>query len=41
MIKIPATKEGLPAVTQVLGSGINVNVTLIFSIERYDEVITA
>jgi transaldolase len=41
MIKIPATKEGLPAVTQVLGLGINVNVTLIFSIERYDEVITA
>jgi transaldolase len=41
MIKIPATKEGLPAITQVLGSGINVNVTLIFSIERYNEVITA
>lgn len=41
MIKIPATKEGLPAVTEVLGSGINVNVTLIFSLERYDEVITA
>ena len=41
MIKIPATREGLPAVTEVLGSGINVNVTLIFSIERYDEVITA
>jgi transaldolase len=41
MIKIPATKEGLPAVTEVLGSGINVNVTLIFSIDRYDEVITA
>lgn len=41
MIKIPATKEGLPAVTEVLGAGINVNVTLIFSIERYDEVISA
>jgi len=41
MIKIPATKEGLPAVTEVLGSGINVNVTLIFSIDRYDEVIAA
>jgi transaldolase len=41
MIKIPATKEGLPAVTEVLGAGINVNVTLIFSLERYDEVLTA
>jgi transaldolase len=41
MIKIPATKEGLPAVTEVLGSGINVNVTLIFSLERYGEVIDA
>jgi len=41
MIKIPATKEGLPAIRAVLGAGINVNVTLIFSIERYDEVITA
>jgi transaldolase/glucose-6-phosphate isomerase len=41
MIKIPATKEGLPAVTQVIASGINVNVTLIFSLERYQEVIAA
>lgn len=41
MIKIPATKEGLPAIRAVLGAGINVNVTLIFSLERYDEVITA
>lgn len=41
MIKIPATLEGLPAVTEVLGSGINVNVTLIFSLTRYDEVISA
>ncbi len=41
MIKIPATAEGLTAVTEVLGEGINVNVTLIFSIDRYDEVITA
>ncbi len=41
MIKIPATKEGLPAITQVLGAGINVNVTLIFSIERYHEVLDA
>jgi transaldolase len=41
MIKIPATREGLPAIRAVLGQGINVNVTLIFSLERYDEVITA
>lgn len=41
MIKIPATKEGLPAISEVLGEGINVNVTLIFSLERYNEVITA
>jgi transaldolase len=41
MIKIPATVEGLPAVTAVLGAGINVNVTLIFSLARYDEVISA
>ena len=41
MIKIPATKEGLPAIRAVLGLGINVNVTLIFAIRRYDEVMTA
>lgn len=41
LIKIPATEEGLPAITQVLGSGISVNVTLIFSIERYAAVIDA
>ncbi len=41
MIKIPATREGLPAIREVLGAGINVNVTLIFSLERYDEVLSA
>ncbi len=41
MIKIPATHEGLPAITQVLADGINVNVTLIFSLSRYDEVMEA
>ena len=41
LIKIPATEEGLPAITDVLGSGISVNVTLIFSIERYGQVIDA
>lgn len=41
MIKIPATKEGLPAITATIAEGINVNVTLIFSIERYLEVMEA
>jgi transaldolase len=40
-IKIPATKAGLPAITAVLAEGISVNVTLIFSLERYAEVIEA
>jgi transaldolase len=40
-IKIPATREGLPAITAVLGAGISVNVTLIFSLERYREVMEA
>lgn len=41
MIKIPATVEGLDAITAVLAEGISVNVTLIFSIERYSDVIDA
>ncbi|WP_298442403.1 transaldolase [Gordonia sp. (in: high G+C Gram-positive bacteria)] len=41
LIKIPATKAGLPAITRVLAEGISVNVTLIFSVERYREVIEA
>jgi len=41
MIKIPGTKEGLPAITRCLAQGINVNVTLLFSVERYAEVIEA
>jgi len=40
-IKIPATREGLPAITRCLAEGISVNVTLIFSLERYEEVIDA
>ncbi|MDP9436106.1 MAG: transaldolase [Actinomycetota bacterium] len=40
-IKIPATLEGLPAITQCLALGISVNVTLIFSLERYDAVMEA
>lgn len=41
MIKIPATKAGLPAITATIAEGISVNVTLIFSLERYLEVIEA
>ncbi|MFE1033558.1 transaldolase [Streptomyces sp. NPDC058807] len=41
LIKIPATKAGLPAISEVIGRGINVNVTLIFSLERYREVMEA
>jgi transaldolase len=40
-VKIPATKEGLRAITAAIADGINVNVTLIFSIERYREVMDA
>ena len=40
-IKIPATAEGVPAITATLAEGISVNVTLIFSLERYGEVIDA
>jgi transaldolase len=40
-IKIPATEAGLPAITQCLSEGISVNVTLIFSLKRYGEVIDA
>ncbi|WP_019137225.1 transaldolase [Cellulomonas massiliensis] len=40
-IKIPATVEGLPAITAVLAEGISVNVTLIFSLERYRAVLDA
>ncbi|MCL2795094.1 MAG: transaldolase [Microbacteriaceae bacterium] len=41
LIKIPATKAGLEAIAAVIGKGISVNVTLIFSLERYREVINA
>jgi len=41
MIKIPATKPGLAAITAVIAEGISVNVTLIFSLARYREVIAA
>ncbi|KYH44395.1 transaldolase [Branchiibius sp. NY16-3462-2] len=41
MIKIPATAEGLPAITASIAAGISVNVTLIFALERYREVMDA
>jgi transaldolase len=41
MIKIPATDAGLPAITRTLAEGINVNVTLIFGLDRYRAVIDA
>ncbi|MFG3255569.1 transaldolase [Streptomyces sp. NPDC048172] len=41
LIKIPATRAGLPAITETIGKGISVNVTLIFSLERYREVMDA
>ena len=41
MIKIPATTEGIPAIRTMIGEGRNVNVTLIFGLDRYREVIEA
>ncbi len=41
MVKIPGTVEGLPAIRTMIGEGRNVNVTLIFSVERYCEVVEA
>ncbi|HTZ08322.1 MAG TPA: transaldolase [Acidimicrobiales bacterium] len=40
-VKIPATTEGVPAVRTMIGEGRCINVTLLFSIERYDEIIEA
>ncbi len=41
LIKVPATKEGLPVIQQLITDGINVNVTLLFGLERYREVAEA
>ena len=41
MVKIPATKAGIPAVRKTIAAGININVTLIFSLERYADVMIA
>ncbi|GAA4537656.1 transaldolase [Pseudonocardia xishanensis] len=41
LVKIPATEAGLPAITRALAEGVSVNVTLIFSVERYEAVMGA
>ncbi len=41
MIKVPATAEGIPAIETLIGAGINVNVTLIFSVAQYEAVAAA
>jgi transaldolase len=41
LVKIPATKAGLPAITRTLAEGVSVNVTLIFSVQRYREVMAS
>src|SRR5688572_676979 len=41
MVKIPATAEGIPAIRQCLAEGININITLLFSVPRYREVMDA
>jgi len=41
MIKVPATVEGLPAITELIANGVSVNVTLIFSVKRYRQVMKA
>jgi len=41
LVKVPATREGLPAIRQLLGEGVNVNVTLMFSMEHYEAVAEA
>jgi len=41
MIKIPGTKAGLPAIQKCLSEGININVTLLFAVERYEAVLEA
>jgi transaldolase len=41
MIKVPATRQGIPAIRQLTGDGINVNITLLFGLPRYQEVVNA
>ena len=41
LVKVPATPEGIPAIRRLIGEGISINVTLIFSLQRYEEVMDA
>jgi transaldolase/glucose-6-phosphate isomerase len=41
LVKVPGTIQGLPAIEQLLGEGININITLLFAIERYEQVANA
>jgi transaldolase len=41
MVKVPGTEPGLPAVTRLIAEGVNVNVTLLFSVARYEQVVAA
>lgn len=41
MIKVPGTQAGLPAITELIAAGVNINVTLLFSVERYRAVVDA
>jgi transaldolase len=41
LVKVPGTKQGVPAIEQLTAEGVNVNVTLLFSVSRYEEVATA
>lgn len=41
LVKVPASKQGLPAIEQLISEGVNINVTLLFSIERYEKVAEA
>jgi transaldolase len=41
MIKIPATTEGIPAIRKAISEGLNINITLLFGLERYEQVVDA
>lgn len=41
LVKVPGTVEGLPAIQQLLGEGVNINITLLFALERYEQVAEA
>jgi transaldolase len=41
LVKVPATAEGIPAIAELIGKGLSVNITLIFSLPRYEQVIDA